>query len=201
MDIYSLRVKPSRIKFAFDRVYILKYENRAVIKRMFQYSLVMPLHEELKAQFLKVSVHEIVDIPHARGWQADRHADPDLLRQITEDGTWIMVVPLLPQWWKAHGRPAYLTARAWYATAMRRGKGAKAPPRPVAFPSMTFLQTPEKAIRPVCAVCPRFILHQAGQCQLGDEICYTSLTLGSSRVDTTEPPSINVKDLPDVELP
>ncbi|MGL5246890.1 MAG: hypothetical protein ACRC8U_01695, partial [Brooklawnia sp.] len=101
--------------------------------------------------------------------------------RLLNDGNWVMAVPILTKYVKA-AIPRYLTAATWYRTKYKRGGRSlreELPSRPSPFPGMTYLQTPTENIRPICVMCPRFILHQNGECSPGQKICFDdNLTVG-----------------------
>ena len=74
----------------------------------------------------------------------------------------------------------YLTAERWFDTrnSRRRGRVITSRSKPSPFSNRAYLQTPHRKIRPICVVCPRVILHQNGECQLGEKVCFESLPLG-----------------------
>lgn len=190
MDVYCLRVrKESAGKvFPFDRVYLAENGKHLVFKQMFRYALVMPVEAELKGM-LKEYVK--IDKGDAHPFHRDDTALPPTHENWSEllDATdWVMAVPVLPKYMKGN-MPRYLTAAGRYRVALeenggkpvrpyRQKKGVRVPAIEDPFPSLTYLQTPEQNIRPVCIACPRFILHEQGHCRLGEPICYTSLALG-----------------------
>lgn len=180
MHLYCLRVSKTTAgrSFPFDRVYLLKYDDRAVIERLFRYALVLPVEEVVKKQLKKVDFQIVVDRPHHRDDDAKLNATAvwaDL-----DEGEWVMVVPLLPKWLNKN-MPQYLAAEAWFETKRNRlrstGKRESAR-RESPFSARSYLQTPNRKVRPICVVCPRMIMHQNGECHLGQPVCFESLPLG-----------------------
>lgn len=184
MEVFCLRVGKDTAgkKFPFDRVYIVNYEDRAVIEQLFRYALVLPVEGVLREQLEAVKPDSYTNRTFDRNDAESAPAKIDTTDWVNlfKDGEWVMVVPLLPKWMKRNV-PQYLVAESWYDRHMVRvkGKGKTAVAvRPSPFTGRSYLQTPHKKIRPICVVCPRMILHQNGECQIGEKICFESLPLG-----------------------
>lgn len=181
MHIYCLRVNQNVAGrgFPFDRVYLVKYDDRAVIDQLFRYALVMPVEEKLNQQLKALAIEKAIDRPFDRDDDA-KLTTGDWHDQLSS-GEWVLVVPLLPKWMHKN-MPQYLTAERWFETRdnRRRRQGRMPAPtnRPSPFSNRAYLQTPHRKIRPICVVCPRVILHQNGECQLGEKVCFESLPLG-----------------------
>lgn len=184
MEVFCLRVGKDQAgtKFPFDRVYIVNYEDRAVIDQLFRYSLVLPVEGALRKQLESVQPDSYANRTFDR--DDDENAPVKIAHtdwvELFQDGEWVMIVPLLPKWMKQN-MPQYLIAEKWYDqhTVRVAGKGKqKTARRETPFTNRSYLQTPHKKIRPICVVCPRMVLHQNGECQIGDDVCFTSLPLG-----------------------
>lgn len=183
--IYCLRVNKTVAgrSFPFDRVYLTRYEDREVLDQLFRYALVLPLEEKIKEQLLGLKI----DRTKVHGFERDDDAVLQTAtweREISE-GEWVLAVPVLPKW-LSKSVPRYLTAEAWFdakagaaasKNARRRRRSRVGTNNPSPFTNRAYLQTPQKKIRPICVVCPRMILHQNGECELGEAICYESLPL------------------------
>ena len=188
MEVFCLRVSKDMAgkKFPFDRVYIVNYEDRAVLSdpdnNLFRYALVLPIEGVLRQQLEAVQPATYINRTFHRN---DAESAPAKITQtdwvsLFKDGEWIMAVPLLPKWMKKN-MPQYLVAETWYSqhNVRIRGKGkTKSAQRETPFTNRSYLQTPHKKIRPICVVCPRMVLHQNGECQIGDKVCFESLPLG-----------------------
>lgn len=205
------RVKISRNlagkKFPFDYLYLVKLEDKAHIASMFQYSIVMPVLEEMEYFLKNIRLETATKISHVRGVETtamSQRKNSSLGTLIDFSQKWLAVIPLLPKIRSAKAGQTrnanYITAAGWlrYNTVtVPKVKGSKASkmsagkrllqafdgqavtdPENPAFNAQAYLQTPEKAIRPPCKMCPRVILHRAGSCNLGDAICYQELPLG-----------------------
>lgn len=199
----------------FDLLYLVNFKDKEHIENMFGYSIVMPLKNETLAMFEELAIHKHVTQPHERGESTKEfHRTPEAgyptLKTLLDldNERWLCVVPLLPRS-KKNGEgmrhPAYLTARKWKladntvnvvgASARKRFSRAVAKKiaqeTPIdrggnnAFNDQAYLQTPEKAVRPPCLLCPRYILHTQGECQLGDLECFGHLPLGLQEIATT----------------
>lgn len=184
MEIFCLRVGKDQAgkKFPFDRVYLVNYDDRAVIEQLFRYALVLPVEGVLRKQLEDVEPDTYTNRTFDRDdteSSAEKIAKKDWVDLFTR-GEWVMVVPLLPKWMKKNV-PQYLVAEGWYTqnTIRVAGKGRqKTARRATPFTDRSYLQTPHKKIRPICVVCPRMVFHQNGDCQIGDDVCFTSLPLG-----------------------
>lgn len=194
MDVYCLRVHRNLAgrNFAFDRVYLAKNGEHGVFKQMFRYALILPVETNLKSLLLDtVKIDNGVTHEFNRNDKAEgiTHAMWTGLLAVSD---WVMAVPILPKF-VASNLPRYLTAAGKYRSSTqattevtkslvrgRRRRMRTVSPGAVEepFPSLTYLQTPEQNIRPVCVACPRFIMHQNGHCRLGEPICYDSLGMG-----------------------
>lgn len=186
MQLYCLRVaqRDAGKTFPFDRVYLVRYDDRAVIEKLFRYALVMPVEETLLEQLGALKIDEAKNRPHHRDDEAA--LDVAEWQQALTGTEWVLVVPLLPKWMHKN-MPRYLTAEKWFndhypadgqKLSRRRRRFSSKTTRESPFNSRAYLQTPQKKIRPVCVVCPRVILHQNGECKLGERVCYESLPLG-----------------------
>jgi len=184
MEVFCLRVGKDTAgkSFPFDRVYIVNHDDRAVIEQLFRYALVLPIEGVLREQLESVQPREYRNRTFHRDDEENAAAKISQTdwKALFQDGSWIMTVPLLPKWMKKN-MPQYLVAEGWYArkTEQVRGKGrVKQSSRESPFTNMAYLQTPHKKIRPICVVCPRMVLHQNGDCNIGDKVCFESLPLG-----------------------
>lgn len=187
METYCLRVGKDVAgkKFPFDRIYLVHYDDRQIIgdpqNGPFRFALVLPVEQNLRTMLEAVQPETYSNRTFDRN---DAEQVPAKISQsdwtaLCQDGEWLMVVPILPKWMKKN-MPRYLTAERWYQEKIVRvkGQGRKKEVRSSPFTSRSYLQTPEKKIRPICVVCPRMILHQNGECQIGDKVCYESLPMG-----------------------
>lgn len=184
MEVFCLRVTKAVAgkKFPFDRVYLVNYDHREIIERLFRYALVLPVEDTLLARLREVSPDRYINRTHDRD---DKENTPHKASQkdwlnLIKEGEWVMCVPILPKW-MSKNMPRYLTAEGWYRRKMKRvAKKGKVALEPNASPftNRSYLQTPDRKIRPICVVCPRMILHQNGECQIGEDVCFESLPMG-----------------------
>jgi len=188
MDLYCLRVKRESAGkvFPFDRVYLAKNGEHSIFKKLFRYALVLPVEMGLKTlllDYVKIEAGEAH--PFDRDETAEATKD-DAWREALETDEWVMCVPILSKY-VASSMPRYITAAGKYRFPSPGNNPAKRISRrrqnvmagvTEPFPTLTYLQTPEQNIRPVCIACPNFINHQNGHCRLGEDICYTHLALG-----------------------
>lgn len=182
-DLFCLRVKREAAgkTFPFDRVYIARNGEHSVFKKLFRYALVLPVETSLTNLLLDYVEIEASDVhPFERNDSAPKPTSDEWKSLLTGED-WVMAVPILAKYMSAN-MPRYLTAAGKYRDPTGKPRKRRGIPRSqeVAepFPNLTYLQTPEQNIRPVCVACPNFINHQNGHCRLGEDICYTSLALG-----------------------
>jgi hypothetical protein len=198
MEIHSLRVKRDEVGkvFPFDRVYLVKHDDRGAIKQLFRSALVMPVDGDIQKMLKALSVDIVVERPNARDDDASAPRAPkvDELAHILSKHDWHLVIPILSKWLRNHeavvgvkeGRsalpvvddagqeaPKYLMSGRWYRGRHSRPRQDKSP-----LPSSSYLLANGKEIRPICVACPRMIQHQNGECQVGQAVCYDSLSLG-----------------------
>lgn len=189
MDLYCLRVKRESAgrTFPFDRVYLARNGEHVVFKKLFRYALILPVESGLKENLIQ---NVEIDKGEAHSFDRDDAAAAPTSsewKEALEEGEWVLAVPILPKY-VAGNTPRYITAAGKYRLPSSTNKAVSGPGRrrrfrstpqvDEPFPTLTYLQTPEQNIRPVCVACPRFIMHQNGHCRLGEQICYESLALG-----------------------
>jgi hypothetical protein len=183
MEAYILRVERRKAgrSFPFDRIYLIRDEDRNIVERLFRYALVLPLEDALKKRLLKVALDFTIDRPHHRTeTYGERHATKTTPADMSrfDEGVWLVVVPLLPKWVKA-AMPRYLVAKTWYDERAVKIKGVETKKGNASpFTNRAFLQTPKEKIRPICVLCPRQVLHRHGECEIGQDVCYEHLPLG-----------------------
>jgi hypothetical protein len=198
MEIHSLRVKRDEVgkKFPFDRVYLVKHDDRGAIKQMFRSALVMPVDGDIHKMLKSLEVDIVVERPNARDDDASapRAPKPDELTKLLAKHDWHLVIPILSKWLRNHeavtgkkesrsalpvvddtgqNAPRYLMSGRWY-----RGRHSRTRQETPVLPSSSYLLANGKEIRPICVACPRMIQHQNGECQVGQAVCYDSLSLG-----------------------
>jgi len=176
MEVYTLKINKKFVgkSVPFDRVYLASYDDVAAYDELFRYALVMPLTPEL-SNMLKMAAKPDVFIDRPFDRNDDESAGQAVSATEWEEflnKEWVVAIPILSKYAK-QALPRYLTSPGWQNT--RRGVVKQNP-----FSEYTYLQTPERKIRPVCALCPRYMLQQEGQCSLGQRICYETLPLGFS---------------------
>lgn len=192
MEIFCLRVKQmvAGKQFPFDRVYLARYDDRMAFDQLFRYALVLPVEGPLK-KMLKNAIDKDtkeVNRPHDRN---DEDADNTCWIDRLDVGEWVMAVPILPKWMNQN-LPRYLVAAGWYGTEPKTKKQKE---RTTPFTNRAYLQTPTRKIRPICVLCPRMIMHQNGECQIGEAVCYENLPIGMGQqleaADVDDTPNLN----------
>lgn len=208
MKIHSLKIRRSSVGrlIPFDRIYLVNYEDREVIKKLFRYAIVMPLLGAMKTVIRDQRLEIHLSRGHERTTEVHHFpmvtgATPYKIGDVLdfENEKWVVVVPLLRKALRDSNElhPKYLTSNKWvfrgntvvtkrrHKTKLQVRMGKKGTPEvapkddaPAAFNKQAYLQTPERDVKPPCLFCPRMILHQNGECNLGDIHCYSSLPLG-----------------------
>lgn len=178
MKVFCLKVHKERAgrSFPFDRVYLVRHDDRSILKQLFRHALVMPVEGSLKVLLKQLTLDRTIEHRFRRDDEALEPQAPEsgAWTNMLDDGFWVMAVPILARW-AEKAAPRYLVAQGWYRERKRGpNHGVKNEP----LPMMSYLQTPEGNIRPVCAMCPRFIMHQNGDCKVGDKVCFEHLPLG-----------------------
>ena len=179
MKLLSLRVTRGAVgrMFPFDRVYLAPTEDHAVFAELFRYALVLPLQGHIKDMMTKLAIDASLSRSMERN-SAEENPVPlkkEDWSALLEETEWTMAVPINAKYNKKMSTevPRYLISEKWY----RGARGANRPEN-LAFDTKTYLQTPKKNIKPVCLACPRIMLHYAGDCKLGDSVCYSHMGLG-----------------------
>lgn len=182
-DVFCLRVKRETAgkTFPFDRVYMARNGEHSVFKKLFRYALVLPVETSLTNLLLDHVEIEASDVhPYERNDNAPKITSDEWKALVTGE-EWVLAVPILAKYINSN-LPRYLTAAGKYRDPTGKPKKRRGTPKMQEvlepFPTLTYLQTPDQNIRPVCVACPNFINHQNGHCRLGEDICYTSLALG-----------------------
>jgi hypothetical protein len=226
MQVHSLRIKRTFVgpTFPFDRVYLVNHEDRGIVPQLFRNALVMSVDDGLKKMLKEITLDTVQARPFERDddESAPRSPTKDELSKILKKGTdWLMVVPILAKWLRnselginkketrsklpvldeeGQAQPRYIMSKKWYHGRRSRGRQDSSP-----IPNQSYLLRDGKAIQPICVACPRMVQHQNGECQLGQRICYESLSLGLRNHFkeglTAPPPSTNVKEIADRVLP
>jgi hypothetical protein len=204
MNVYSLRVRRTheRRMFPFDRVYLAPYEDRRLARELFRYALVLPVTGSLEFMLRKATPAITIDRPFERddSQSVPKEMTPDSWNEFVDSNRWIMVVPILTKYFvkEIQSHPRYLLAQEW----AKNRDSVKDKPAKLAngyvreLPMLSYIQTPEKDIQPICAACPRFVFHQNGECDVGQAVCYDNLPLGkldyTEEGATMEPASANI---------
>lgn len=181
ISVYLSKRRAGKI-VPFTRFYLVNFDERHLIERMFKYSIVMPMNEAYldrvtKCTPVKLSRHHIeatlVDDPADIMSAEERKARWTKLLGLDAGNEWVFVFPLLPRG-DQNFAPRDLGAD-WSVTSRKEGKRDTQP-----FTELAYLQLPDRKVRPPCLICPRYLQQQAGECSLGQQICYTTLSLKST---------------------
>lgn len=199
--LIKLKIRATDVRnFPFDIVYIVGQESKSLLPKMFPYSLVLPINDDLVARMKQLPVHEhrsltstehnVVERKHGQYIYVKDLLDLTLLRQS------FLVVPVLP---RTHEKtrnqkrkdknPAYLVAHdhrvGEYANrkgqARIRSASAALEDFGPFFNDFAVMFTPRGPVRPICRMCPRHLEHVQGKCSLGEMKCYESLVIQPDR--------------------
>lgn len=165
MKVIKVKVKD---RFDFDQVFLVPFDSRDKIKHLFRYAFVLPFTDEYR-DFLVDTVGNAaikkIDAktrPKVEGetWVRVEGEQSRLKEQLSDHEHWLMVIPTLPQYKKGSSQ-----AGLKYISRIRSTSSGDV------FDELSYLQTPTKAIRPICAMCPKVLDHAEGKCSLGTREC------------------------------
>jgi hypothetical protein len=194
IDIHIHRAAAGK-EIPFDKVYLFYPKDRLLVPRIFGYAIVLPLTDDFKDSLFKLRPKELsrkhfyrndghLHIPteiddkvingrsHSREEVAQWWSELD---QEIDIGERLVVVPVLTSIVRKKVRPRYLSTKTWFAQQAKRRLKVVQPP----LNEFAYLATPnpppDDAIRPICSVCPRALLHLQGACTPGEDVCYKAL--------------------------
>jgi hypothetical protein len=188
--ILKIRIDRDRVNyFPFDVIYIVPTDQRAVLPRLFPWSLCIPISTDVYLAMCNMSLHVVERRPH----DGPKEIDEDWKNRATKtfrtspfEHDFInkfMVVPILPLMTTEVAKtehyklPGYLLAKP-HRKVKKNKKGEVIPRRFDAFlHDGVVLFTPDGPVRPVCLKCRHHLLHMQGKCTLGDLACYDELIL------------------------
>lgn len=189
MQIIKLRLGRKETAVPFSLGYLFKGDRVADMRQHFETFLGFPVRhfehpiEAVGAAHDRTRLDEIV--PDLRDVEANWHlAIPILTSNVARrlgnaKRADPRVVPEEPPegekdaWGEAGPYVMYLTEDRWKNWVAKDD----APPEPRgAYPETGYLSTPMGVIRPPCFACPRLLLHQGGECALGDQVCFSHLS-------------------------
>jgi hypothetical protein len=190
LDIHIHR-KAAGNTIPFDKLYLVRKEDRELIPKIFGYALVLPFNDELRTALANLKPSFITK-KHFRRNDDDKdvsifgskresahtvHAWWDTFFTEHDVANRVVVIPVLTSTVRKHIKPRYLVAKKWEETQKKKNK--RLPQAPVLLSEYAYLATPLAApddkIRPICNICPRHLLHVQGECMPGQKVCYSSL--------------------------
>ena len=193
--MYKLKVYQHDVgkRSPFPLIYLFKQAEFEEFRQGFETFIGFPIRHHGGVKWGELRIHEI---------NGEKNKDKKTLREIVPDlfdpqVKWQVAVPILAlqrygqlavpnaeekglinqATVKAdeEGRPyaAFLTAQKW---GNWRAEKVGAEPRPhPAYPRTAYLVTRDEVFVPVCNACPRVLIHEAGGCHIGDQVCFTHL--------------------------
>jgi len=187
--IYKVKISAKEVRrlgFPFDVVYLLRRKYRALIPRMLQHALVIPMDSLYRNRLLPLEVSETIAYPSLGHEIKTPFLERLPLREIVplphED--LLMVVPLLVTAAEASAKLNYLTSVFWKTTREVFGRHYS---EILPIPLDAYLVTPDAGfVNPICKLCSRYIDQQAGRCTLGTAICTETLFLPKKGTFPTE---------------
>jgi hypothetical protein len=189
-EIIKVRVARDQVKhFPFDLFYLVPIEHKALLSKLFPWSLCIPINETLKRRMMELHVHQGELLPHVTRREKLDGCLGTVTMTLPESwpAKYFMVVPILPMEKlqvrltkkddvrtakKGEKLPGYLTAPQHADANKSKLDGI--------LDDDTVLFTPRGPIRPVCNSCPRHLLHIQHKCELGCKHCFAELVLKRS---------------------
>ena len=199
-NVVVIKVKRSRVGAAipFDKLYLFRKDDEALIPSIFQYAIVFPVTESLIDTLKELEPVKFSHIKHRRDddalgqpvkltgtkmqqnwWQQEIVDKYDLINRI-------IVIPVLTSNIKDRISPKYLASPYWN---LRRTNGRRRRYVPVvhnkgpAISEFAYLSTPlpepHDRISPICSICPRQLLQLQGECQPGERVCMETLNFNA----------------------
>lgn len=166
-NVYLIKYpRADRSKVGFHRLYFTPVENIKIIEEMFEYSLVLPFTSDSQ----HAETYRLGDVFRSEVLNRSEKTSTRVHAPLAHNSRWLAFSPLRGLHPEAALKFPYLFAiprdpRKQQALSFYKE----------GLPVFAYLQTPKGPVRPICMACPRYILHQAGRCSLGDPECKSSL--------------------------
>lgn len=190
MELYKVRLGPKSPTLPFSLIYVFRGWDLPLMRRHFETFLGFPAR------------HFDHDLSKVR--VGDGRRNGPFLTEIIPDlflieSNWHLAVPILTgqaprqrrRNRKKEGEDArelygkrdltivdtgpyvmYLTETRWRNWVT---KGPRPPTSNSPYPETAYLSTVQGVLAPPCLACPRLILHEGGECEIGDETCFSLL--------------------------
>lgn len=213
IDIHIQR-NAAGVQIPFDKVYLIRSDDKDLVPKIFGYGLVLPLTDEIKAALYTLRPASMTRKHFRRN---DEHKampvkiDDKLVTNLgiskTDIEDWwqkfgdeidlgkrLVVIPILTSTARRKIRPRYMANQKWFGLlnqqTIKRRKRLPVYGTDIVQPisDYAYLATPLKApndkIRPLCSICPRMMQHIQGDCVPGQLVCYTALNFSDIAGDT-----------------
>lgn len=195
IDIHIKRTQAGT-SIPFDKVYLVRKEDQALIPRIFTYALVLPLTTSISDVLFSIRPSLITHKKFHRDDAAKNQLGPALQTPVAPwwaefnekyaISSRVVVIPILTSTIKKVVRPRYLTNKKWFTEVPKNRVSSRDVAN--ALSEYTYLSTPHPAprdrIRPICSICPRMLLHIQGECVPGQPVCYKALNFAEIPEDT-----------------
>jgi len=177
----------------FDKLYLMKPDQKELLPKIFGYAIVMPLSEDIKEVIYKLNPSALtkahfrrndddkavplaLDKQRVLSWWKDFNEEYDIDNRL-------VVIPVLTSLARRKIRPRYLANKKWFAANVQRQRTKqKNLPQSQTVNALsdyaylaTPLDAPQDKIRPLCSICPRMLRHIQGDCLPGQPVCYDAL--------------------------
>jgi hypothetical protein len=210
-EIFKLRIIKSSVRsFPFDLLYLVGEAQKALLPKLFPWSLCLVMTDDLKQRIgnLNVHVEEVCGHHTPRERTTMNRSGRKLEGVLPWEQCTFIVIPILPltrRGLRKSEKPGLEKHRytPYLMAPQHSGKSATTTAKPdeVLKPAIenildddTVLFTPSGPVRPICHKCPRALFHIQGLCQLGNATCFEELTLWAPDTSATEGSDVELQE-------
>ena len=217
--ILKLRIIKSSVRsFPFDLIYLVSEDQKALLPKLFPWSLCLVMSDELKLRIGDLNVHVEEAMGHRTPRERTEHrSGRKLVNVLPWSQCTFVVVPILPltrrglhkpekPGFEKHRYTPYLMApqHAGSSIPVAVTKGSIETVLKPAIDDIldddVVLFAPDGPVRPICHKCPRALFHLQGLCHLGNATCFEELTLWAPDTSATEGADVELQeDHPDAD--
>ena len=212
-EIFKLRIIKSSVRsFPFDLLYLIEEAQKALLPKLFPWSLCLVMTADLKQRISDLNVH----VEEVRGHRTPRERmmtgghGRKLGGVLPWEQCTFVIIPILPLTRRGlkksekpglekHRYTPYLMApqHAGSTTPVAWKGSSDAVLKPNIdniLDDDVVLFTPTGPVRPICHKCPRALFHLQGLCQLGNATCFEELTLWAPDTSATEGSDVELQE-------